>query len=563
MTYQVYRYYIKGIGNEQEKIMPRTAVKPVDIQELIQNCQAIIASNGNEEQFEQIAKTVTLTMAEALESPTTLRRKLGELRQQLNKAFKENKKYTKTTKKNTKDKGEIEVKNFILSELIFKIERAIGIQDGDAVKTDYPRILENIRIYNGLKDGEIVLRENLVNEEVVTDGKPDEVEEIVSIDVEEYLQIASNLLKSDEWTDIAIGVAMTTLRREVEVCAAMEFQAKDEYTLIVSSPVKKRTTDKYYEIPCLLPSDDIEEAIDRMRSMTNFERFDIQKQLGNKKQANKEFNNCYKQPLIERYSSFIREKLNTKASVDERDYFHQLRSIGAAIYKSAKKQSYKRYSSKYENQCIKFVSGVLVHESSGATIKYGGWDVTNIPQYVIDQCNRNYGNVVKKLEKSLVLAQFDIASLQKGLAANEKALQLFSEICNPERLQDPKALGNALIAVFTQAVKEPSAKNQLLNAVSTREVRGVIARERVGLIIEAMLKHNADSEYKVFICESQVRAAYKHIYGELVGFDLVRKMFEEMGSTIPDHNQYKGLDKSTNLRLRGSKIKLVYDELKN
>lgn len=114
MTYQVYRYYIKGIGNEQEKIMPRTAVKPVDIQELIQNCQAIIASNGNEEQFEQIAKTVTLTMAEALESPTTLRRKLGELRQQLNKAFKENKKYTKTTKKNTKDKGEIEVKTLFI-----------------------------------------------------------------------------------------------------------------------------------------------------------------------------------------------------------------------------------------------------------------------------------------------------------------------------------------------------------------------------------------------------------------------------------------------------------------
>jgi hypothetical protein len=537
--------------------MSKKRPSPIITQELIQNCQVLIGNKADKSQFEIIAKSVVLQMAESQVAPSSLKDKLVKLRTELTNEF------------STAPSEYIITENkriyFILSYLIYKIEKSTGIQDGKATNknNDYPRILENVRVYCGQKQGEIILRKS-----IITEVKPDnstQIEsenEVVAIDVTEYLELAAKQLKSDDWTDIAIGVAMATLRREVEVCTAMSFQAKDEYTLVISTPVKKRSSGDYYEIPCLLPADDIEEAVERMRSMVEFERCDIEICLGNKEKANKEFNNSYKQPLLDRYNAFIREKLDVRASVDKENYFHQLRSVGTAILKDAKRKSYKKFSNKYESECLEFVKGCLVHENISATAEYGGWDVSNIPQYVIDLCNRSYGNVIKKEDKEVTLINFDIATLQRGLNGNDKAMMLFSEIFNRERLNDPKALGNALIAVFTQAVKEPEKKNTLLNAITPKSARGYIGSERVEMIVQAMMKHNETAENKIFICESQVRSAYSHIFDEQVGFNLVRKIFEGMGNTIDDHNKYKNLSTTDNLKLRGDKIKSVYESLK-
>jgi UDP-N-acetylenolpyruvoylglucosamine reductase len=99
-----------------------------------------------------------------------------------------------------------------------------------------------------------------------------------------------------------------------------------------------------------------------------------------------------------------------------------------------------------------------------------------------------------------------------------------------------------------------------MTSPSTR--RSDVTTARIGSIIKAMMLNNDNSELKVFITESQIRAAYQHVYGETVNFNLVKNYIESLGSTVEDHNQYKGLDTTTNLRLRGVKIREVYENIK-
>jgi hypothetical protein len=482
--------------------MTKAIPVPFTSKEVVSNCQALIAAGADKRVFENMAKSIITQASDSQNSPGTLRNKLGALRKELNNAFKDMTAY--------KSEGKPGI--FILSEMLLNIENATGIQDGNATRDDYPRILENIQVYVGGKTGEIILRAAMVEEAPTVTS----TETPVTIDAAKFIALAAKQIKSDEWTDIAIGIAMATARRETEVCAAMSFEAKDEYTLVISEPCKKRgSSSHYYEIPCLLPADDIEEAVERMRAMVNFERFDIQRRLGNLVQANKEFNNCYKQPLLNRYNEFMRTNLETYASVDGKNNFHKLRDLSTSIWKQAKRDSYGHYSPKYENQVLRFTSGVLVHAGTGATASYGNWDVSNVPQYVVGLTNRSYGNVIKKVEQSTSLVSL-----------------------------------------------EPEEHNALLASVSPKPARGVVGSERISLIISAMFQHNGDSEHKVFVCESQVTAAYTYIYGEQVSFNLVRKIFTDLGTTVADHNAYKGLSVASNLKLRGAKIKAVYESLK-
>jgi hypothetical protein len=342
----------------------------------------------------------------------------------------------------------------------------------------------------------------------------------------------------------------------------MEFLAHEEYSLIIPTPAKKKSSGNYYEIPCLINSDEIEQAYERLKKLTDFPNFKIQKNLGNDKEARKAFNNCYKQPLLDRYNEVFRPLLNIHASVDYGNAFKELRSIYTSILREAKKLSYKPYSAKYDSQIVTFLKGCMVHESESATVKYGNWDIENLPDYLIEITTKTYGKPLHIEKKpAMTLVQLDLTTLETLLRENDKAYKLFNEQYI-DKLNDPTALSKALVNLFEQAVREPEKKNHLLAMTSPSTRRSDVTTGRIDSIIRAMMLNNDTSDLKVFITESQIRAAYQHVYGESVNFNVVKNYIESLGSTVDDHNQYKGLDTATNLRLRGVKIREVYEHIK-
>jgi Telomere resolvase len=82
----------------------------------------------------------------------------------------------------------------------------------------------------------------------------------------DFLEIAANLLQSDDPFDLAVGIAATTGRRFSEVVAKGTLTATtDLYWISFSGQLKKRITADSYLTPCLLPAAIVLAAMERFR----------------------------------------------------------------------------------------------------------------------------------------------------------------------------------------------------------------------------------------------------------------------------------------------------------
>jgi len=553
------------------------------ILEITSQAKALVETKKSLEHFKTMAKAILLDVAEHCASPSTLKRKLKKIKDALKDEFETVSNEYKTSYKDHA--------NFCLISYLQEYQ-AIALENNnpDLRASDYPEIMrrvleitdkqpvetpveavEAVEAVEGAKPPQAAVKATKLPQATAEVAKPlqatveavDQPDEVPpKLDATKLIQQATQLLSSDNWCDLAIAIALLTGRRQVEVTADMEFLAHDLYTLVISSPVKKKSDGSYYEIPCLTKSDDIEQAYEKLKRLADFPNFKIHKNLGNNIAARRAFNNCYKKQLLDRYNETFRPLLNIRASVDYGNPFKELRSVYTSILREAKKESYKPYSPKHDASIMTFLKGCMTHKSESATVKYGNWDVENVPDYLIEITTKTYGEPLKIERKTgMVLVQLDLTTLETLLRENDKAYKLFNEQYI-DKLGDPVALSKALVNLFEEAVREPEKKNHLLAMISPSTRRGDVTTARIASIVSAMLRNNDTSDLKVFITESQVRSAYHHIYGETVNFNLVKNYIESLGSTVDDHNQYKGLDTNVNLRLRGVKIREIYENVR-
>jgi hypothetical protein len=112
----------------------------------------------------------------------------------------------------------------------------------------------------------------------VSQGRVQSREVQVLDDPEAVVACAGELLCSDDWAEIAVGLAVCTGRRLAELLKTGTFARKTAYSVIFSGQVKgKGRVAVPYEIPTLAPASEILAAVQRVRSLVETEQLDVQK----------------------------------------------------------------------------------------------------------------------------------------------------------------------------------------------------------------------------------------------------------------------------------------------
>jgi hypothetical protein len=85
-------------------------------------------------------------------------------------------------------------------------------------------------------------------------------------DPDKIVEVATSLLASQEWSEIAAGLAVTTGRRLVEVLKVGDFEHHTMYSVIFAGQAKRQESElEPFEIPTLCPSATVLNAVERLR----------------------------------------------------------------------------------------------------------------------------------------------------------------------------------------------------------------------------------------------------------------------------------------------------------
>lgn len=87
----------------------------------------------------------------------------------------------------------------------------------------------------------------------------------VKLDAESVNNLLIKLFESDEATDLALGVAMATGRRQIEVLIQGEFKKVGEFEISFSGQAKEKLVGGAYNITTLVSADKVLLAIDKLR----------------------------------------------------------------------------------------------------------------------------------------------------------------------------------------------------------------------------------------------------------------------------------------------------------
>ena len=130
----------------------------------------------------------------------------------------------------------------------------------------------------------------------------------------------TKLLASDQWADIAVGLAVCTGRRLAEVLKVGQFEYKTVYSVMFHGQLKRREAElPPFEIPTLCRADAVIEAVSRLRSVLNVTELDTRE-------------------VSQRYGSVVQDSANKHFAtlVPAREgktdlYSHLFRSVYARI----------------------------------------------------------------------------------------------------------------------------------------------------------------------------------------------------------------------------------------
>jgi len=90
--------------------------------------------------------------------------------------------------------------------------------------------------------------------------------------IDEFIRIATSLLTSWSYVDVAVGLAFLTGRRSIEILALGSFEVKDKSHVLFKGQAKKRDKDiKGYTIPVLCDSQLVVNGLKRLNGLKNFD----------------------------------------------------------------------------------------------------------------------------------------------------------------------------------------------------------------------------------------------------------------------------------------------------
>jgi hypothetical protein len=139
-------------------------------------------------------------------------------------------------------------------------------------------------------------------------------------DPEGIVKVAMGLLLSEEWTELVIGIAITTGRRLAEVMKTGTFEVKTPSTLWFEGQVKGRTrVVGRFEIPTLVRSFLVVDAVSKLRQRMDCRELEIE-QVSQK----------YSKPINDRLQEIYGEWIEGREDRD-RLVLHNLRHVYASI----------------------------------------------------------------------------------------------------------------------------------------------------------------------------------------------------------------------------------------
>jgi hypothetical protein len=438
------------------------------------------------------------------------------------------------------------------SEICMAIERQIGFQSSVPGANDALENMNDIR----------AKYQELIATPEAEAVEPEAVEPQATIDATQWIEKAKTLITSDDPHLVALAIMMLTGRRISEAAFVMTFESYDEFSLKISQPAKKPYDPNInYEIPCLVPSDWLELQIERYKLLAKpcLSNAETKKNLGVK--PTKAFHDDrYRLNIGSSYYELLEEFINDKAGSDKNDLeatTHKLRSVYAAILKTAKSLTINNYHhSKDEHECMDFVKGCLTHENIGSTVKYGNWVISNIPEYLLNVCRKTYGDLKPTEIKNEPIEKtgIDIKVLYKQLSDSPEALKLLETI-----LKSPD-ISLALGEVFLAAVDNSKAKI-VANLITPRKLQTNLTEEKLEAIIDAFIKHNSESEYKMYLSPAKVRTAYNHIFKISVSYKLTVRIFENYDKDALEQSN-RNLSSNDNMKYRKSDNEMIYESLR-
>ena len=126
-------------------------------------------------------------------------------------------------------------------------------------------------------------------------------------------------------------------------------------------------------------------------------------------------------------------------------------------------------------------------------------------------------------------------------------------------------VAQSLNVIFQFVADTGSKQTKLHKALGIKSARN-INEQRIEALVDALIIHNetAEDTLKVHISQSTVRGFFGAFQGDeekplTVNFHLVKKLFEEteLSKKVDDHNAYKSLESSQNLKWRKSKDEII------
>ena len=246
----------------------------------------------------------------------------------------------------------------------------------------------------------------------------------IALDLDSYLKIARRFLKSSQWEENVIGIAMVIPRRAVEIIDQMQFYPDTKYSVTTSQPVKKKFANDYYVCPTLVESSLVLKAIENVRTNKpdNLASQD-QRKLGNHIEANEQVNNTEEKYVLKIYNEKLKPYLPSGASLKNKDNFHQLRHVVTTVLYDLKNKEVGGNKG-LEKEIVKpWVRDSLGHATENLSdLTYADWIINGIPKY---------SSEIAKVNSRIVTPEYLGIEIEDTSMAIE-IFNYFQELCTEE-----------------------------------------------------------------------------------------------------------------------------------
>lgn len=346
-----------------------------------------------------------------------------------------------------------------------------------------------------------------------------------AIDVGMLIAKAIEMMQHSKSEYIALGVAIVTGRRVAEVCVTGTFQADDTYTLRFSGQGKKKTEeqrDALRSIPCLVDSNLIEAAVERLRELEPPAKY------YKSEDPTEAFNNGAFYKRISRKFTTELQPYFDEAGFVEKSSTHKLR----AVYVLTIVESYKKLHPHTDIEAFQFAQRCMGHEQVDTTALYKAIRVQNIPDAFRLQLTDDEVGIIDAEPAPIPHAIVSLAEVCSYLD-KDSAAKLIEQINQGDN--------------FARLVAKAITSERATIGIKSGSVRGMAPT-----IAEAIKAYNQRPGVEpVAITKNLISLVNEAIRGSKISAQSFEAMPESFHLSIDAYNESQGFGEKHNLKFRG------------